>query len=238
MSPPVVLAPMAGVTNAPFRRSLPALRRWPLRERDGMARAYLEGSAPPAWWPSPPTSGRGASSRHGVDPADVGEAVARLTGVDGVDHIDLNPGCPAAKVTRKGGGAPSPPAPRCWRHRARRVRAAAPAGVPVTVKFRLGIDDSLPTSLTTGRIAEDEGAAAVAPTPGPPSSTTRARRTGPRSPPQGARPVDPGPRERRRVRGRRRPADGGRDGMRRDRRGAGLPGPAVAVPGPVAGVRR
>ena len=177
---------------------------------------------------------------YGVDPADVGEAVARLTGVDGVDHIDLNFGCPAAKVTRKGGGAAIPARPALLAAIVRAaVRAAAPAGVPVTVKFRLGIDDSLPTSLTTGRIAEDEGAAAVALHArtaeqhyAGPSDWAADRRA------QGARPVDPGPRERRRVRGRRRPADDGRDRVRRDRGRPRLPRPTLAVPGPVARVRR
>jgi nifR3 family TIM-barrel protein len=88
-------------------------------------------------------------------------AVHRLVDEIGADHVDLNFGCPAAKVTKKGGGAALPV------HRvlfgrvvAAAVRAAGP--VPVTVKLRLGVDDEHRTFLESGRIAEDEGAAAVA----------------------------------------------------------------------------
>ena len=164
VSPPVVLAPMAGVTNAPFRRLCRRFGGGLYVSEMVMARAYLEGSERTARMVAFAPDERPRSLQlYGVDPADVGEAVARLTGVDGVDHIDLNFGCPAAKVTRKGGGAAIPARPALLAAIVRAaVRAAAPTQVPVTVKFRLGIDDSLPTSLTTGRIAEDEGAAAVA----------------------------------------------------------------------------
>jgi nifR3 family TIM-barrel protein len=98
---------------------------------------------------------------YGSDPAIVGAAVARLTGEGRVDHVDLNFGCPARKVTRRGGGAAVPLKPRLLAAIiGAAVRAAGPA--PVTVKFRLGVSDALPTSLATGRIAEAEGAAAVA----------------------------------------------------------------------------
>ena len=155
---------MAGVTNAPFRRLCRRFGGGLYVSEMVMARAYLEGNERTARMVAFAPDERPRSLQlYGVDPADVGEAVARLTGVDGVDHIDLNFGCPAAKVTRKGGGAAIPARPALLAAIVRAaVRAAAPAGVPVTVKFRLGIDDSLPTSLTTGRIAEDEGAAAVA----------------------------------------------------------------------------
>jgi nifR3 family TIM-barrel protein len=93
----------------------------------------------------------------------LGEAVRRLCAGDRVDHIDLNFGCPAAKVTRKGGGAAVPAKPNLLRAILRAaVTAAEPYGVPVTAKFRKGIDDSLPTYLTTGRIAAEEGVAAIA----------------------------------------------------------------------------
>jgi nifR3 family TIM-barrel protein len=75
----------------------------------------------------------------------------------------MNFGCPAQKVTRKGGGAAVPAKPNLLRAIMRSaVQAAAPYGIPVTAKFRMGIDDSLITHLTTGRIAEEEGIAAVA----------------------------------------------------------------------------
>ncbi len=100
---------------------------------------------------------------YGVDPAVVGAAVRLVVEADLADHVDLNFGCPVPKVTRRGGGAALP-----WRRRLfeRIVRAAvaqaAPAGVPVTVKLRTGIDDGHLTYLDAGRIAADAGAAAVA----------------------------------------------------------------------------
>ena len=93
----------------------------------------------------------------------MGEAVRRLCDAGRVDHIDLNFGCPAAKVTRKGGGAAVPAKPRLLRAILRAaVPRAAPYGVPVTAKFRKGLTDDLLTFRTTGRIAADEGVAAIA----------------------------------------------------------------------------
>jgi nifR3 family TIM-barrel protein len=82
---------------------------------------------------------------------------------DLADHIDMNFGCPMPKVTRRGGGAALPFKRRLFGDIvAAAVRAAEPAGIPVTVKFRIGIDDDHRTYLDAGRIAEAEGAVAVA----------------------------------------------------------------------------
>jgi nifR3 family TIM-barrel protein len=98
---------------------------------------------------------------YGTDPAAMAEAVRFLTADQRADHIDLNFGCPVAKVTRKGGGAALPVHRALFRDVVRAaVRGAGP--VPVTVKLRLGVDDDSPTFLDAGRIAQDEGAAAVA----------------------------------------------------------------------------
>src|SRR4051812_13137039 len=100
---------------------------------------------------------------YGVDPVVVGDAVRMLVEEDRADHIDLNFGCPVPKVTRKGGGAALP-----WKSSlfaaivGNAVRAAQPAGIPVTVKMRMGVDAEHLTYLDAGRIAEDQGAAAVA----------------------------------------------------------------------------
>jgi nifR3 family TIM-barrel protein len=97
---------------------------------------------------------------YGTDPEYVGRAVERLVGEGRVDHIDMNFGCPVRKVTAAGGGATLPARPRLL---AAIVRAAVShaGAVPVTIKFRLGIDDPRLTFLETGRIAEAEGCAAV-----------------------------------------------------------------------------
>ncbi len=162
---PVVLAPMAGVTNAPFR----ALCR---RYGPGlvyvnemvMAAALVHGNAKTRRMV---TFAPGESPRslqlYGSDPVFVDAAVRRLGDAGAVDHIDLNFGCPAVKVTRKGGGAAVPARPRLLRAIVRAaVRAAAPYGIPVTAKFRIGIDDAVVTHVTTGRIAAEEGVAAIA----------------------------------------------------------------------------
>jgi nifR3 family TIM-barrel protein len=97
---------------------------------------------------------------YGVDPWYVGEAVKRLVGEGRVDHVDMNFGCPVRKVTRKGGGAAIPYRRILLRNIVRSAVAAA-GEVPVTIKFRLGIDDAHLTFLDAGRIGQDEGCRAV-----------------------------------------------------------------------------
>jgi nifR3 family TIM-barrel protein len=163
--PPVVLAPMAGVTNAPFRTMCRRFGPGLVYVNEMvMATALVHGNAKTARMA---TFGPDESFRslqiYGSDPVMIGEAVRRLAAEDRVDHIDLNFGCPAVKVTRKGGGAAVPVKPNLLRAILRAaVAAAAPSGIPVTAKFRMGIDDSLLTFIRTGVIAEDEGVAAIA----------------------------------------------------------------------------
>jgi nifR3 family TIM-barrel protein len=96
-----------------------------------------------------------------VDPYYVGEAVRRLVGEGRVDHIDMNFGCPVRKVTSKGGGAAIPAKPRLL---AGIVRAAVQnaGSVPITIKFRIGIDERVTTFLDAGRVGQEEGVVAVA----------------------------------------------------------------------------
>ncbi len=161
VSPPVVLAPMAGVTNYPFR----ALCR---RYGAGLyisemitARPLVEGREKTLKLADfgPDESPR-SLQLYGVDPHFVGEAVRRLVGEGHIDHLDLNFGCPVRKVTRKGGGAAIPAKPQLL---ASIVRAAVGAAdeTPVTIKFRMGIDDEHLNFLESGHIAEQEGCAGV-----------------------------------------------------------------------------
>ena len=84
-----------------------------------------------------------------------------LVGEGRVDHLDMNFGCPVRKVTRKGGGAAIPLKPRLLRRdRARRGRGGG-RRCPVTIKFRIGIDERYQTYLDAGRIGQEEGCAAV-----------------------------------------------------------------------------
>lgn len=162
--PPVVLAPMAGITNVAFRRLC--------REQGGglyvcemiTTQALVERNPKTLRMIAFAPSERPRSLQlYGVDPQVTAAAVRIVVERDLADHIDLNFGCPVPKVTRKGGGAALP-----WRHRlfsrivAGAVRAAAPAGVPVTVKMRKGIDDDHLTYLDAGLAAQEAGVAAVA----------------------------------------------------------------------------
>ncbi|MBB0244794.1 tRNA dihydrouridine synthase DusB [Streptomyces alkaliphilus] len=162
--PPVVLAPMAGITNAPFRRLC--------REFSGgrglfvsemiTTRALVERNAKTMRLVHFDADERPRSVQlYGVDPVTVGRA-ARMIADEGLaDHIDLNFGCPVPKVTRRGGGSALP-----WKRPLLRailreaVRGAG--GLPVTMKMRKGIDEDHLTHLDAGRIAVDEGVTAIA----------------------------------------------------------------------------
>ena len=164
VDPPVVLAPMAGVTNVAFRR---------LCREFGAGRYVCEMVTTVALVERNPKTLRliafdpderpRSLQLYGVDPEITARAVHRVVTEDLADHIDLNFGCPVPKVTRKGGGAALP-----WKRKlferivAAAVAAAAPAGVPVTVKIRKGIDDDHLTYLDAGLRAQDAGAAWVA----------------------------------------------------------------------------
>ena len=164
---PVVLAPMAGVTDAPFRVLCASFGGAMFVNQMVTARALLEGHAS-SWELTRfhPSEKIRSLQLYGTDPITLGEAVRRLVGEGKVDHIDMNFGCPAAKVTRNGGGAALPYKRKLLRDVIRSaVQAAASESqgkVPVTIKFRLGIDDDHLTYLETARIGEDEGVAAVA----------------------------------------------------------------------------
>jgi nifR3 family TIM-barrel protein len=162
VSPPVVLAPMAGVTNYPFRSICRRFGAGLYVSEMITARPLVEGNEKTL---KIADFGEGEEPRslqlYGVDPHYVGEAVRRLVGEGRVDHIDMNFGCPVRKVTSKGGGAAIPAKPRLL---AAIVRAAVKAAgdVPVTIKFRIGIDERVITHLDAGRVGEAEGVVAVA----------------------------------------------------------------------------
>ncbi|MGL5809337.1 MAG: tRNA dihydrouridine synthase DusB [Nocardioides sp.] len=164
MHPPVVLAPMAGITNAAYRRLCAEqgaglyvsemITSRGLVERDATTLAMLTFD---------PAESVRSVQLYGTDPGYVGTATEILCAEYGVAHVDLNFGCPVPKVTRKGGGGALP-----WKRGllARILEAAVAAGarygVPVTMKTRKGIDERHLTFLDAGRIAEDAGCAAIA----------------------------------------------------------------------------
>jgi nifR3 family TIM-barrel protein len=161
---PVVLAPMAGITNAAYRRlcaeqgaglyvcemiTSRGLVEGDQHTRDMLVFDEMETVR--------------SVQLYGTDPVYGGKAVEILCAEHGVAHVDLNFGCPVPKVTRKGGGGALP-----WKRGLlgeileHAVRAAEPYGVPVTMKTRKGIDDDHLTFLDAGRIAQESGCAAIA----------------------------------------------------------------------------
>ena len=164
VDPPVILAPMAGVTNAAFRQLCreqgaglyvcEMITSRGIVERDATTLSMLQFD---------PGETTRSVQLYGVDPRPIAEAVRMLIGDYGVAHVDLNFGCPVPKVTRKGGGAALPYKRGLLEQILRAaVAAAAPDGVPVTMKTRIGIDADHRTHLDAGRIAEASGCAAVA----------------------------------------------------------------------------
>lgn len=165
VDPPVVLAPMAGITNAPFRtlcRRYSADRCLYVSEMI-TARAFVEGHARTLKLASFGADEQTKKSiqLYGTNPETLAAATRTLVEEWGVHHIDMNFGCPVRKVTAAGGGAAIPVKPRLLAKIVRSVVHSA-GRVPVTIKFRKGIDDSLLTYLDAGRIGEAEGARAVA----------------------------------------------------------------------------
>ena len=161
---PVVLAPMAGVTNAAYRQLCreqgAGLYVCEMITSRGLVVGDHKTHDMLQFDPGETTR---SVQLYGVD-ADVMADAARILIRDfAVDHIDLNFGCPVPKVTRKGGGGVLPYKRDRLRSIVREtVRAADEFGVPVTIKTRIGIDAEHETFLDAGRIAEEVGAAAIA----------------------------------------------------------------------------
>ena len=169
--PPIVLAPMAGITNRAYRTLCretshdiyPAgaaalyvcemITSRALVERDPETLAMIEFG--PEEWPR-------SVQLYGVDPTIVAAAVRLLVSEDRADHIDLNMGCPVPKVTRKGGGSALPWKRDLFRGIVEAAVDAADGRVPVSIKMRKGIDDDHLTFLDAGQTAADAGVAWVA----------------------------------------------------------------------------
>ena len=159
---PVVLAPMAGITNTAFRRLCREYGAGLYVSEMITSRALVERNAITMRLIQHHESETPRSIQlYGVDPATIAEAVRIIVAEDKADHIDLNFGCPVPKVTRKGGGAALPWKIGLFSDIVQRAVKAA-GDVPLTVKMRKGINKDHLTFLDAGRAAEDAGAAAVA----------------------------------------------------------------------------
>nr|WP_201470000.1 tRNA dihydrouridine synthase DusB [Microbacterium hydrocarbonoxydans] len=159
---PVVLAPMAGITNTAFRRLCREYGAGLYVSEMITSRALVERNETTMRLIRHHESETPRSIQlYGVDPHTISEAVRIIVAEDHADHIDLNFGCPVPKVTRKGGGAALP-----WKSSlfsqivTQAVQAAG--DIPLTVKMRKGIDPDHLTFLDAGRAAEDAGVSAIA----------------------------------------------------------------------------
>ncbi len=161
---PVVLSPMAGETNWPFRVLCEEYGKSGLYVGEMITARAIVANNDKAWRLTrfAPSEKIRSLQVYGVNPQWTGRAVRAIIERAHPDHIDLNFGCPVAKITRHGGGSALP-----WKEDlfAADVRAAVeackPEGIPVTAKIRVGIDDDHETYLRAGKIAQEEGVAAV-----------------------------------------------------------------------------
>ena len=171
VDPPVVLAPMAGITNQAFRRLCREYGAGLYVSEMVTSRALIERSPETIRMVTPdPDEQIRSVQLYGVDPEVMSKAVEMLIREDRADHIDLNMGCPVPKVTKKGGGAALP-----WKqdlfkdilesavNTSNKVTSELGVKkVPVTVKMRMGIDDEHLTYIEAGRIAAKAGVTWVA----------------------------------------------------------------------------
>ncbi len=159
IDPPVVLAPMAGITNAPFRTLAREQGAGLFISEMVTARALIE-RRPETLRMIVPGKGEWPRSvqLYSVDPHVMRAAVTMIGNENLADHIDMNFGCPVPKVTRKGGGAALPYKRRLFNSIVgAAVDAAKPFGIPVTVKMRIGIDSDHETYLEAAKSAADLG---------------------------------------------------------------------------------
>jgi nifR3 family TIM-barrel protein len=158
---PVVLAPMAGITNMAYRRLCREYGAGLYVCEMITSRALVERTPVSMQLIQHHESETPRSIQlYGVEPNTVAEAATILVGEDRADHIDLNFGCPVPKVTRKGGGAALPWKLDLFQDLVTKTVKAA-GDVPVTVKMRKGIDADHLTYLDAARIARDAGVAAI-----------------------------------------------------------------------------
>ena len=164
IDPPVVLAPMAGITNSAFRTLC--------REHGAglyvcemvTARALIERSEETLRLMNFAADESPRSVQlYAVDAVTMQKAVDMIGSEDLADHIDMNFGCPVPKVTRRGGGAALPYKRKLFSEIVKTaVDTASKYGIPVTVKMRIGIDDEHETFKDAASIAADHGVSWVA----------------------------------------------------------------------------
>lgn len=159
----VMLAPMAGVTDAPFRL---------LCFEQGCDAAVTEMVSAPGLLYSPserfaykqllavlPGEGEVIAQLFGHDARQMGDAARMLTDMGLFCGIDINMGCPAHKVTGGGSGSALMKTPALAEQIIKSTALAT--YLPVTVKMRIGWDDAHINAVEMARIAQDAGARAL-----------------------------------------------------------------------------
>ncbi|MGA1449705.1 MAG: tRNA dihydrouridine synthase DusB [Candidatus Nanopelagicales bacterium] len=171
VSPPVVLAPMAGITNQAFRKLCREFGAGLYVSEMVTTRALVNRNPETIRMVTPdPDEEIKSVQLYGTDPQVMQEAVRLLVEENRADHIDINMGCPVPKVTRKGGGAALP-----WKKDLfseiinsavktanETTKALGQKKVPVSVKMRIGIDEDHQTYLEASEAAARAGVAWVA----------------------------------------------------------------------------
>lgn len=153
------LAPMAGVTNAPFRLIARECGAGLLTSEEIDARALVEGNAKTLTLTrSLPQERPLVMQLLGADAEVLAEAARRLEAA-GADGIDLNMGCPVAKIVAKGQGSALMRDPLGAALIFRALRKAV--SVPVTIKIRSGWDERTLNAMEIARVAESEGIAGI-----------------------------------------------------------------------------
>jgi nifR3 family TIM-barrel protein len=163
VDPPVVLAPLAGITNVAFRRLCREYGAGLYISEMITSRALVERNPKTLRMVSFAADETPRSIQlYGVDPEIVARAVRMIVAEDLADHVDLNFGCPVPKVTRRGGGAALPWRINLFTDLVGAAVRAADGQLPVTVKMRLGVDADHLTYREAGLRAQDAGVAYVA----------------------------------------------------------------------------
>ncbi len=157
ITPPVVLAPMAGITDVAFRQLV--------REFGGglfigeMISAELLAAGDPVTRSMVrffPGEAIRSVQLYATQPQALRYAITILRSEFGVHHIDLNFGCPVPKITRKGGGA-ALPLHRELFPRLLEAAVSAAAGIPITIKIRMGLDAAFQYYLDIAQMAHTFG---------------------------------------------------------------------------------
>jgi len=157
---PLILAPMAGITQLPFRRLIKEAGCALVVTEMVSANGLVHGSKKTQELLASHPDERPVSAQiFGADPDVMREAAQMVEGT-GVDLIDINLGCSVRKIVRQGAGVALMREPERLEAILKAIRGAV--SIPVTVKMRTGWEPSGDQAIRVGRMAEDCGFDAVA----------------------------------------------------------------------------